>query len=260
MLTMVQSLGRISIGWLQEIGASFLILLGALLRKPRPLKGLSLIIDQLYAVGVLSLVIIVVSAAFIGMVVALQGYNTLVKFGASSELGPLVALSVARELGPVVAALLFAGRAGSALTAEIALMKATDQLAGMSMMAVDPLKRIIAPRFWAGFLSLPMLTIIFDAVAIYSAFLVGVKWLGLDNGIFWSNMQATVNFHGDIINGVIKSVVFGFFVTWIAVYQGYQSEPTSEGMAAATTRTVVYASLMILGLDFILTTMMMGSW
>lgn len=260
MRNIFQALGKNSIGWIQEIGESWLILMRAIFRKPQPIKGSLLIIEQLYAVGVLSMVIIVISGAFIGMVVALQGYNTLVKFGASSALGPLVALSVTRELGPVIAALLFAGRAGSALTAEIALMKATDQLAGMSMMAVDPLKRIIAPRFWAGFFSLPMLTIVFDAIAIYSAYFVGVKWLGLSDGIFWSNMHSSVNFQDDVMNGIIKSIVFGFFITWIAVYQGYQSEPTPEGMAQATTRTVVYASLMVLGLDFILTTMMMGSW
>lgn len=259
-MNMLQAVGKFSIDWLQEVGESGFILFRALFRKPNPIRGSVLVIEQMYFVGVLSLLIIVVSSAFIGMVVALQGYNTLVKFGASSELGPLVALAVARELGPVIAALLFAGRAGSALTAEIALMKASDQLAGMSMMAVDPLKRIIAPRFWAGLFSLPMLTIIFDAVAIYSAYLIGVKWLGLSDGIFWSNMQGTVNFHEDIVNGIIKSIVFGFFITWIAVYQGYQSKPTPEGMAKATTRTVVYASLMVLGLDFVLTTMMMGSW
>lgn len=260
MLTFFQSIGEASLGWLQEVGAAWLILMQSVFRRPNPVKGFWLTVSQMYSVGVLSLVIIVISSAFIGMVVALQGYNTLVKFGASTQLGPLVALSVVRELGPVIAALLFAGRAGSALTAEIALMKATDQLAGMSMMAVDPLKRIISPRFWAGFFSLPMLTIIFDAVAIYGAYLVGVKWLGLSDGIFWSNMQSSVNFSGDVINGIIKSIVFGFFVTWIAVYQGYQSKPTSEGMANATTRTVVYGSLVVLGLDFVLTAMMMGSW
>ena len=260
MLTFFQSIGESSINWIQEVGEAWLILVQSVCRKPTPIKGFFLIVEQIYSVGVLSLIIIVVSAGFIGMVVALQGYNTLVKFGAGSQLGPLVALSVVRELGPVIAALLFAGRAGSALTAEIALMKATDQLAGMSMMAVDPLKRVISPRFWAGFFSLPMLTIIFDAVAIYGAYLVGVKWLGMSGGIFWSNMQSSVNFYDDVIGGIIKSIVFGFFVTWIAVYQGYRSKPTSEGMANATTRTVVYGSLVVLGLDFVLTAMMMGSW
>ena len=182
------------------------------------------------------------------------------KFGATQALGPLVALSVVRELGPVVTALLFAGRAGSALTAEIGLMKATEQLSSMEMMAVDPIQRVISPRLWGGFISMPLLTIIFNAVAIYGAYLVGVKWLGVDNGAFWSNMQTSVEFHADIINGLIKSLVFGLAVTWIAVFQGYDAEPTSAGIANATTRTVVYSSLVILGLDFVLTAMMIGGW
>src|SRR4029079_8824977 len=171
--------------------------------------------QQIYAEGVLSLAIIMVSSLFIGMVLGLQGYHTLSKFGASPELGPLVALSVVRELGPVVTAILFAGRAGSAITAEIGLMKTTEQLSSMEMMAVDPLRRIISPRFWGGFISMPLLTLIFNMTAIYGAYLVGVKWLGLDAGMFWSNMQASVSFRADIINGVIKSVVFGAAVTWI---------------------------------------------
>ena len=194
------------------------------------------------------------------MVVGLQGYNTLDKFSAAQQLGQLVALSVTRELGPVVTALLVAGRAGSALTAEIGLMKATEQLASMEMMGVDPLWRVISPRFWAGFISMPMLTAIFSAVAIYGGFLVGVKWLGLDDGAFWSNMQSSVDFHNDVLNGLIKSVVFGFVVTWIAVFQGYDAVPTAEGISRATTRTVVYSSLAILGLDFVLTATMLGGW
>jgi phospholipid/cholesterol/gamma-HCH transport system permease protein len=194
------------------------------------------------------------------MVLALQGYNILEKFAASDELGPLVALSVARELGPVVTGLLFAGRAGSSLTAEIGLMKATDQLSSMELMAVDPLQRVVAPRFWAGFYSLPLLTIIFSMFAVFGAYAVGVEWIGLDQGSFWSNMQASVDFRIDIVNGIIKSIVFGFFTTWIAVYQGYSCVPTSEGISHATTRTVVFSSLVILGLDFVLTAMMMGGW
>jgi len=159
-----------------------------------------------------------------------------------------------------VTAILFAGRAGSALTAEIALMKATEQLSSMEMMAVDPLRRVISPRFWGGFISMPLLTLIFNATAIYGAYLVGVKWLGLDAGVFWSNMQASVEFHADIVNGIIKSVVFGGAVTWIAVAQGYAAAPTSAGIASATTRSVVYSSLVVLGLDFVLTAMMIGSW
>jgi phospholipid/cholesterol/gamma-HCH transport system permease protein len=205
-------------------------------------------------------VIIIVSSLFIGMVVALQGYHTLAKFGASAELGPLVALSVSRELGPVVTALLFAGRAGSAVTAEIGLMKATEQLSSMEMMAVNPIHRVISPRLWGGFISTPLLTMIFNITAIYGAYLVGVKWLGLDAGVFWSNMQSSVDFHLDVVNGIIKSIVFGFVITWISVYQGYFAEPTSAGIASATTRTVVYSSLAILGLDFVLTAMMIGGW
>jgi phospholipid/cholesterol/gamma-HCH transport system permease protein len=165
-----------------------------------------------------------------------------------------------RELGPVVTALLFAGRAGSAVTAEIGLMKATEQLSSMEMMAVNPVHRVISPRLWGGFISMPLLTLIFNATAIYGAYLVGVKWLGLDAGVFWSNMQSSVDFHADIMNGIIKSTVFGFVITWISVYQGYFAEPTSAGIASATTRTVVYSSLATLGLDFVLTAMMIGGW
>lgn len=260
MMSAIQSLGRAGLNVLQQYGKAGMLLGSSLFRVPNVRKGFPLLLQQIYAEGVLSLVIIIVSALFIGMVVALQGYHTLAKFGASQELGPLVALSVARELGPVVTALLFAGRAGSALAAEIGLMKATEQLSSMEMMAVDPLRRVIAPRLWGGFISLPLLTIIFDAVAIYGAYLVGVKWLGLDAGAFWSNMQSSVSFYSDIVNGIIKSIVFGLVVTWISVYQGYDAEPSSAGIAAATTRSVVYSSLAILGLDFVLTTMMIGDW
>ncbi len=260
MMTHVAALGRWGVDTLRELGKAGFLLFGVMFRFPNIKKGFPLVIQQIYAEGVLSLLIIVVSSLFIGMVVALQGYHTLSKFGAAQELGPLVALSVARELGPVVTALLFAGRAGSALTAEIGLMKATDQLSSMEMMAVDPIRRVIAPRLWGGFISMPLLTIIFNAVAIYGAYLVGVKWLGLDSGAFWSNMQASVAFHADVINGIIKSIVFGLAVTWIAVYQGYDAEPTSAGIANATTRSVVYSSLAILGLDFVLTAMMIGGW
>jgi phospholipid/cholesterol/gamma-HCH transport system permease protein len=163
-------------------------------------------------------------------------------------------------LGPVVTAILFAGRAGSAVTAEIGLMKATEQLSSMEMMAVDPVRKVISPRFWGGFISMPLLVIIFNATAIYGAYLVGVKWLGGDAGTFWSNMQSSVEFHGDVLNGILKSIVFGIAVTWIAVFQGYTAVPTSAGIASATTRTVVYGSLAVLGLDFVLTAMMIGEW
>ncbi len=260
MMSYVQSLGRSGMQILRDYGRAGLLLYRAIVHVPNVRKGFPLVVQQIYAEGVLSLLIIIVSSLFIGMVVALQGYHTLAKFGASQELGPLVALSVARELGPVVTALLFAGRAGSALTAEIGLMKATEQLSSMEMMAVDPIYRVISPRLWGGFISLPMLTLIFNAMAIYGAYLVGVKWLGIDAGSFWSNMQSSVDFHGDILNGIYKSIVFGIVVTWISVYQGYDAVPTSAGIANATTRSVVYSSLAVLGLDFVLTAMMIGGW
>lgn len=244
----------------RQYGKAGLILWGSLFRFPHIKKNFPLVLQQIYAEGVLSLLIIVVSALFIGMVVGLQGYHTLSKFGASAQLGPLVALSVVRELGPVVAALLFAGRAGSALTAEIGLMKTTEQLSSMEMMAVDPLRRVISPRLWGGFISLPLLTIVFNMTAILGGYIIGVKWLGLDAGLFWSNMQSAVDFRLDILNGIFKSILFGIAVTWIAVYQGYESEPTAAGIANATTRSVVYSSLAVLSLDFVLTAMMIGGW
>jgi phospholipid/cholesterol/gamma-HCH transport system permease protein len=192
------------------------------------------------------------------MVMGLQGYNTLVDFGAEDSLGVMVALSLVRELGPVVAALLFAGRAGSALTAEIGLMKATEQLSGMEMMAVDPVQRVLAPRFLASFISLPLLAAIFSAIGIYGGYLVGVELLGVDDGAFWAQMQDKVDLRDDIYNGVIKSIVFGFVAGWIALFEGYDAVPTAEGVSRATTRTVVHTSLAILGLDFVLTALMFG--
>ena len=221
MMTQLQKLGDWGLTFCERLGRSGIFLLGTLLQKPKWRQGVSMLADQIYVVGVLSLAIIIVSGMFIGMVLGLQGYNTLDRFGATQELGSLIALSVVRELGPVVTALLFAGRAGSALTAEIGLMRATEQLSSMEMMAVDPLWRVISPRFWAGVITLPILTIIFSAMAIYGGYLIGVQWLGVDSGSFWSNMQASVNFRHDVLNGIIKSLVFGFAVTWIAVYQGY---------------------------------------
>ncbi|MCW5590315.1 MAG: lipid asymmetry maintenance ABC transporter permease subunit MlaE [Legionellales bacterium] len=260
MIKSIRILGRSGIGFLEKLGQSGLLLFNTLVKPPRPVQSFNLLIQQIYSVGVLSLIIIVVSALFIGLVVALQGFYTLVKFGTEQELGQLLALSVVRELSPVVTALLFAGRAGSALTAEIGLMRATEQLDSMDMMGVNPLWHVISPRLWAGIISMPLLCVIFSAVAIYGGYLIGVLWLGVDNGSFWGNMQTAVNFHYDIINGVIKSMVFGFVVTWVAVFQGFFSQPTAEGVAKATTKTVVYSSLLILGLDFVLTAMMMGGW
>lgn len=256
----ISSLGRIGIAYITAVGRSGWLLLRSIVRKPDFRHGLPELIGQLYNEGVLSLVIILVSGLFVGMVIGLQGYNTLEKFGTTSALGQLLALSITRELGPVVAALLFAGRAGSALTAEIGLMKATEQLSSMEMMAVDPLQRVISPRFWGGVISLPILATIFSAIAIYGGYLVGVKWLGIDDGAFWSGMQASVDFKTDVLNGIIKSGVFGVAVTWIAVFQGYDCVPTAEGISRATTRCVVYSSLAILGLDFMLTAMMLGGW
>ena len=213
-----------------------------------------------FAVGVLSLPIIVVSGLFIGMVLALQGYNILVDYGSEQAVGQMVALTLLRELGPVVTGLLFAGRAGSALTAEIGNMKSTEQISSLEMIGVDPLKYIIAPRLWAGFISMPLLAAIFSVVGIWGGAMVAVDWLGVYDGSFWANMQNSVEFSEDVLNGVIKSVVFAFVVTWIAVFQGFDCEPTSEGISHATTRTVVYASLAVLGLDFILTALMFGDF
>ncbi|WP_462157121.1 lipid asymmetry maintenance ABC transporter permease subunit MlaE [Pseudoalteromonas sp. GB56] len=253
-----QQLGHKTLSRFASMGRATQMLLGALLSMPNFRKGTPLLIRQLYMVGFLSLIIIVVSGLFIGMVLALQGYTVLVGYGAEDSLGPLVALSLLRELGPVVTALLFAGRAGSALTAEIGLMKATEQLTSLEMMAVDPLKRVVAPRFWAGIISMPALALIFSAVAIIGAHLVGVDWLGVDRGSFWSIMQSQVSFEKDILNGIIKSFVFALLVTWIALYKGYDCIPTSEGISRATTETVVHSSLAVLGFDFILTAVMFG--
>ena len=241
------------------IGRAGFFLLRALVGLPPSMLGLKLLIKQIYKIGVLSLIIIVVSGLFIGMVLGLQGYNILVDYGSEQAVGQMVALTLVRELGPVVTALLFAGRAGSALTAEIGLMKATEQLTSMEMMGVDPLRRVISPRFWAGFISMPLLAVIFSAVGVFGGMLVSVDWLGVYDGAFWANMQNSVDFEGDVLNGVIKAVVFGFVCTWIAVFQGYDLIPTSEGISIATTKTVVYSSLSVLGLDFLLTAVMFGS-
>ncbi|MGE8294372.1 MAG: lipid asymmetry maintenance ABC transporter permease subunit MlaE [Pseudomonas sp.] len=252
--------GRAGIDVVATLGRSVLFLLGALFGRSRAGKPLQLLIKQLFSVGVMSLAIIIVSGIFIGMVLALQGYNILVSYGSEQAVGQMVALTLLRELGPVVTALLFAGRAGSALTAEIGNMKSTEQLSSLEMIGVDPLKYIVAPRLWAGFISMPLLAMIFSVVGIWGGAMVAVDWLGVYEGSFWSNMQNSVSFHDDVLNGVIKSIVFAFVVTWIAVFQGYDCEPTSEGISRATTRTVVYASLAVLGLDFILTALMFGDF
>jgi phospholipid/cholesterol/gamma-HCH transport system permease protein len=254
----LQALGGMVVNGMERLGRAALFLYevvsGAWVLVPR----FYLVIQQVFAVGVLTLLIILVSGLFVGMVLGLQGHNTLVKFGAEDSLGLLVALSLVRELGPVVTALLFAGRAGSALTAEIGLMKATEQLAGMEMMAVNPVTRVIAPRFIAGVIAMPLLAAMFSAIGVMGGEIVGVNLLGVDSGAFWSQMQNGVDFRDDILNGVIKSVVFGVVVTGIAVFEGYDAVPTSEGVSRATNRTVVYSSLAVLGLDFILTALMLG--
>ncbi|MEC5217759.1 phospholipid/cholesterol/gamma-HCH transport system permease protein [Actimicrobium sp. GrIS 1.19] len=255
-LAWIVAIGAATRGLMENLGygarAFFAILRasGGLWRRPR------LITDQIHFVGNYSLVIIAVSGLFVGFVLGLQGYYTLNKYGSEQALGLLVALSLTRELGPVVTALLFAGRAGTSLTAEIGLMKAGEQLSAMEMMAIDPIQRVLAPRFWAGVIAMPVLAAIFSAVGIIGGYLVGVQLIGVDEGAFWSQMQGGVDVWKDIANGVIKSVVFGFAVTFVALYQGYEAQPTPEGVARATTRTVVIASLSVLWLDFLMTALM----
>lgn len=260
MFSSLQLLGQKGFAFFQRLGRGHILLWRILEGLHSLLPRFGLVIQQVYSVGVLSLLIIVVSGTFVGMVLGLQGYNTLVDFGAEESLGVVVSLSLVRELGPVVTALLFAGRAGSALTAEIGLMKTTEQLSAMEMMAVDPIRRVLAPRFLAGFLSMPLLAAIFSAVGVLGGYFVGVGLLGVDDGAYWSQMQAKVDWYDDIYNGVIKSLVFGVVVTWIAVFEGYDTVPTSEGISRATTRTVVHSSLAVLGLDFILTALMFGEY
>lgn len=257
-ITIIERLGKRGVHWLRTFGKSALMLYGALVGVPQFRKNFPLVVKQLYVLGVQSLLIIVLSGLFIGMVLGLQGYVILVDFSAETSLGQLVALSLLRELGPVVTALLFAGRAGSALTAEIGLMKATEQLSGLEMMAVNPLRRVIAPRFWAGMIAMPLLALIFTAVGIWGGSLVGVDWKGVDGGSFWSVMQSSVVWGKDIGNGIIKSLCFALSVVWIALFNGYNALPTSEGISQATTKTVVQSSLVVLALDFILTALMFG--
>ena len=252
----LERLGGRATGAVHRLGFASRFLLLTLQNSGMCFRRFSLVTREIYFAGVLSLIIILVSGLFVGMVLGLQGYDTLVRYGSSSALGVLVALSLVRELGPVVAGLLFASRAGSAITAEIGLMKATEQLAAMEMMAVDPIARVIAPRFWAGVISMPLLAAMFSGMGVFGGYLVGVRLIGVDEGSFWSQMQAAVDFQEDILNGVIKSVVFGVAVAWIAVFEGYDAPPTAEGVSRATTRTVVTSSLSILALDFMLTAFM----
>lgn len=241
------------------IGHACLMFLSVLGRSVGLFKRFRLVSDQVFFLGNYSFVIIGVSGLFVGFVLGLQGYYTLNRYGSEQALGLLVALSLTRELGPVVTALLFAGRAGTSLTAEIGLMKAGEQLSAMEMMAVDPIARVIAPRFWAGVIAMPILAAIFSAVGIIGGYLVGVPLIGVDSGAFWSQMQGGVDILKDVGNGVIKSMVFGVAVTFIALYQGYESKPTPEGVSLATTRTVVISSLAVLALDFLLTAVMFST-
>jgi phospholipid/cholesterol/gamma-HCH transport system permease protein len=241
---------------LADIGSAAKLFVRLLWLGRAALRRFGLVVDQVQFLGNYSLAIIAVSGLFVGFVLGLQGYYTLQRYGSSEALGLLVALSLVRELGPVITALLFAGRAGTSLTAEIGLMKAEEQLSAMEMMAVDPVQRVLAPRFWGGFIAVPLLSAIFCAVGILGGWLVAVVLIGVDAGAFWSQMQAGVEVWADVGNGIIKSVVFGLAVTFVALLQGYTCSPTPEGVARATTRTVVMASLAVLGLDFLLTAMM----
>lgn len=256
MTNFIADFGRFWLDILASLGRASLFLLQTLMALPSLFKRPSLLIKQFHAIGVMTLSIVLVSGLFVGMVLALQGYNILIDFGQENRTGTLVALTLVRELGPVVTGLLFAGRAGSAISAEIGLMKATEQLSGLEMMAVDPFKRVFAPRFLAGFLCLPMLAAMFSAIGAFGGYLLTVTVLGVDASAYWSLMQSSVSFTSDVGNGLIKGTVFGFVVTWIAIYQGAESIPTSEGVSRATTRTVVYSSLAVLGLDFLLTAIM----
>ena len=255
-LDMIERLGASVTGSLKRLGllARFFV---NLLRVMAPmLKRVDLQIKQIYFVGVRSLAITIVSGLFVGMVLAVQGYEVLQRFGSVESLGSLVALSLVRELGPVVAALLFAGRAGSAMTAEIGLMVATEQIAAMDMMAVNPMARVIAPRFMASIIALPILAMIFSTAGILGSYMVGVELIGIDSGAFWSQMRVSVDFRVDVLNGLYKAIVFGIAVGLLSVFEGYYSAPTAEGVSSATTRTVVISSLTILVLDFVLTVLM----
>lgn len=254
--TALRRLGAMTINGVWRLGFATRFFLAVLRYSGQSFRRLPLTIREIYFSGVLSLLIILVSGLFVGMVLGLQGYDILQRFGSADALGIMVAMSLLRELGPVVAGLLFASRAGSAVTAEIGLMKTTEQLQAMDMMAVNPLARVVAPRFWGGVISMPLLAAMFSAMGIFGGWLIGVIAIGVDDGAFWSQMQAAVNFRYDVLNGLIKSFVFGVAVSWIAVFEGYDCQPTAEGVSRAITRTVVYSALGILALDFVLTSFM----
>lgn len=253
---MIRTIGARVIDGVWRLGFATRFLLLLLRYSGQSFLRLHLTLREIYFSGVLSLLIILVSGLFVGLVLGLQGYETLQRYGSSEALGVLVALSLTRELGPVVAGLLFASRAGSAVTAEIGLMKTTEQLKAMDMMAVNPIARVAAPRFWGGVISMPLLAALFSAMGVLGGWLIGVAFIGVDDGAFWSQMQAAVDIRYDIVNGVIKSFVFGVAVSLIAVFEGYDCEPTAEGVSRAITRTVVSSALAILALDFVLTSFM----
>jgi phospholipid/cholesterol/gamma-HCH transport system permease protein len=256
---LVARIGGQTLDLLRGLGHSAFFLLELLRSTPSALKRFFLTVAQVQAIGTYSLVIIAASGLAVGFVLALQGYYTLSRYGAAESLGLVVALSLVRELGPVVTALLFAGRAGTSLTAEIGLMKAGEQLVAMEMMAVDPKQRVLAPRFLAGIVAMPLLAAIFSAVGILGGYVVGVLMIGIDPGAFWSQMQNGVDVWNDVGNGIVKSIVFGVACTFVALYQGYEAKATPEGVAQATTRTVVISSLTVLGLDFLLTALMFSA-
>lgn len=252
----IQTIGAKTLAFVRILGAHTLFLFHILRLLPQSLLRLRLTVRQMYFAGVLSVLIVAVSGLFVGMVLGLQGYTQLAKFKSADVLGYMVAASLLRELGPVLAAILFASSAGGAMTSEVGLMKTTEQLEAMNVMAVNPVARVVAPRFWAGVLSMPLLASIFNVAGVYGSYLIGVQWLGLDGGIFWSQMQNNITWSYDVSNGLIKSVIFGVAVTLIAVYQGFYCTPTAEGILRASTRTVVSSALTVLALDFILTAFM----
>jgi len=253
------SLGASVIGGVVSLGAYARLCALVVTRLPRVLRRPSLVSSQVHFLGNYSLLIVLISGLFVGLVLGLQGYYTLRRYGSEEALGLLVALSLVRELGPVVTALLFAGRAGTSLTAEIGLMKAGEQLAALEAMAVNPVERILGPRFVGGLVAMPLLAALFSAMGVLGGWLVGVVLIGVDAGAFWSQMSEGVDFWKDIVNGVVKSAVFGFAVTSIALYMGYSCRPTPEGVSRATTATVVAGSLAVLGLDFVLTALMFSA-
>ncbi len=252
----ITNIGRITVDAVWKVGAGTRFIGNVIARSGMTFRRPRLLINEIFFTGTLSLIIIVVSGLFVGLVLGLQGYETLKRYGSAEAVGTLVALSLVRELGPVVAALLFASRAGSAMTAKIGIMKSTEQLSAMEMMAVDPYARVVTPMFWGGFFSMPLLAAIFSAMGIIGGYLITVVVIGVDGGAFWSQMQASVDFQGDILNGIYKSIVFGFAVNTISLFEGFDCVPTAEGVSRAVTRTVVTSALAILALDFVLTAFM----